>query len=279
MKELKQFLIELGICIAIGCLCLLFFYGDVRVGINNILVFFYPTKEIYFSLDKNKIPHEEVVIDTYDRKKLYGYLLYSPLTKTKKTTIFFTGNGGNVSNWYGYSVEMQKHVPVNVLIVDYRGYGKSTGIPDIKNSIKDTETIYDYLINRGCKPEDISAYGSSLGAPFALELALHRKLKGIVIQSSFTTLKSLSKKLYPWMPEFIIMNDLLNCETLIKKVQCPIFITHGELDDIIPVSNSYRLYELANEPKKLFIVKGAKHHDFDKHLDKEFFNALKNLFI
>ena len=249
---------------------------DVLENIHNSLIF-YPTKDFYSAPSDDGIDHEEVFIDTEDGEKLHGYFFPSR-EKTNKTFIYLHGNAQNVSTWYVAPVEIQKHVPVNALLIDYRGYGKSTGKPTIEGVIKDACEMYRYLIKRNYKSEDISVYGRSIGGAIALELGSREKVKSIVVQSSFTSLRDIAKEIYPIVPNVLVKNDFWNSKEIVKKINCPILISHGDKDEIVPVSHSYKLFELANEPKKLIILKDATHNDISDYLTSEYFQALENLF-
>ncbi len=250
---------------------------DLIDNLHSNLIF-YPSKEFFSSPAEAGVDFEEIFIETEDSEKLHGYFLPAK-NKTNNIMIYFHGNADNVSAWHEAPVEIQKHVSVNALIVDYRGYGKSTGKPTIQGVIKDAYAMYKYLIERGFKPNDISLYGRSLGGAIALELAIQEKVKSIVVQSSFSSLKDIAHDLYPMLPGLIIKNRFLNSKHLIKKINIPILISHGSLDEVVPVSHSYKLFELANKPKKLLILEGAMHNDISSYFNSEYFEALKDLFL
>ena len=251
---------------------------EILDNIYNSLIF-YPTKEFFSSPAQDGIEHEEVFINTSDGEKLHGYFFSAPGTKTNKTVIYLHGNAQNVSTWYIAPIEIQKHVPVNFLLVDYRGYGKSTGKPSTEGVITDAQAMYKYLLERGYKAEDISVYGRSIGGAVALELAVREKVKSVVVQSSFTSLKEIAKELYPFIPDALIKNDSWNSKELIKKINVPVLISHGDKDEIVKVSHSYKLYEMANEPKKIIILKDAAHNDLSSCFTDTYFNVLKELFL
>ena len=250
---------------------------DLIDALHNTLIF-YPTKDFYSSPANDGIPHEEVYIKTSGGETLHGYFLPRG-EKTNKVMLYLHGNAQNVSTWYLAPVEIQKHVPVNALLVDYRGYGKSTGKPTIEGVINDAVAMYDYLIQRGYKAENISLYGRSIGGAIALELANKVKVKSIVLQSTFTSLKDIAKEIYPVVPETLIKKNYWDSKELIKNIKCPALISHGDKDEIVSVRHSYKLYELANEPKKLIILKGATHNDISSYLNDEYFKTLREMFI
>ncbi len=254
---------------------------DILETLHSNLIF-YPSKELNSSPASEGIQYEEVYIDTSDGEKLYGYFLPSVgvgLKPSRTVMLYLHGNAENVSAWYMACTEIQKHVPVNSLIVDYRGYGKSTGTPSLDGVILDAKAMYKYLIDRGYKPGDISVYGRSIGGAIALELAACEKIKSVVVQSSFTSLKDIAKELYAFLPHELIKNNIWNSKELITKIKAPVLISHGDKDEIISINHSYKLYELANEPKKLIVLKGATHNDISSFLSEEYFKTLKEYFL
>ena len=254
---------------------------DIVENLHNSLIF-YPSKEFYSSPAQEGIEHEEVFIETLDGQELYGYFFpgrRSPGTSpADKVVIYLHGNAQNVGDWYPACTEIQKHVPINFLLVDYRGYGKSTGKPTIEGVVRDAQSMYKFLIKRGYVSDDISLYGRSIGGAIALELAVREKVKSVVVQSSFSSLRDIAKEVYPFIPEALIKNNFWNSKELIKKINVPVLISHGDKDEIVPISHSYKLYEFANEPKKLIVLKGASHNEISKYLNEEYFNVLKELF-
>lgn len=258
-------------------LFIIILFMDLIGELHNNLIFA-PTREIYSSPKDEGISHEEVYINTPDGEKLHGYFLPAK-EKTNKVVIYLHGNAQNVGDWYPAVLEVQKYVTVNFLLIDYRGYGKSTGKASLEGAIIDAQAMYKYLTDRGFKASDISLYGRSIGGAIALELAIREKVKGVVVQSSFTSLKDIAKYLYPWLPLVVVRNNVWNSKELIKKINCPVLISHGDKDEVVPVEHSYELFEAANEPKKLIILKGAAHNDISSYFNEEYFDLLEELFL
>lgn len=239
---------------------------------------FIPSKKVYSLPQEKGIKHEEVFIDTHDGEKLHGYFL--PAKKeTNKVVIFLHGHDLNVSRWFLAPVHLQEQVDVNFLVVDYRGYGKSSGKPTSKGLVIDSLAMYEYLKDKGYKSEDISVYGRSLGGGVALELASRVQVKSVIVQSSFSSMKEVIKFHLPYLPSFLIRNNLFNSEELIKKINAPVLISHGTMDERIPIEQVLRLYGSANEPKKLVLLPGAGHEHLKDFYTEEYFSALKELFL
>ncbi len=248
---------------------------DPRDWLRDYFIFA-PSKNINETKIKEGINLEEVFINTPDRERLHGYFIPASIP-TDKVMLYLHGNDENVSRWYLGPVNLQEHIPANALIVDYRGYGKSTGTPSGKGVIQDALSMYKYLIDKGYKPENISLYGRSLGGAVALELATKVKVRSVIIQSSFSSLRELLKFQLPKLPSFLIKNNLFNSIENIKKVKVPVLISHGTKDDIVPLDHGYKLYKDANEPKQLIVLNGAGHKHLKEFYTKEYFDTLKEL--
>lgn len=235
-----------------------------------------PSSIVYSSPEREGVISEEVFIDTSDGEKLHGYFLPAK-QKTNKVVIFLHGHDLNVSRWFLAPVHLQESVDVNFLIVDYRGYGKSTGRPSCNGLITDALAMYRYLIDKGYRSEDISVYGRSLGGAVALELASRVRVKSVVVQSSFSSLREIMKFHLPCLPSFLIKDDLFNSKELIKKVHVPVLISHGTNDKRVPLEHAKKLYDLANEPKKLVLLPGAGHEHLKDFFTKEYLEVLKKI--
>ena len=249
--------------------------ADLKEQITSKFTFA-PTKTKHKTPAERGIPHEEIFVKTPDDEKLHGYFLPAK-EKTDKVMLFFHGHDENVALWHLAPVNLQQHINVNALIVDYRGYGKSTGKPSTDGIITDALAMYDYLILRGFKPEDISVYGRSMGAAVALEVASRVPVRLVVFQSGFYSFKEHVKELYPYVPSCLIKDDFLDSASLIKKIKAPILICHGSKDERVHYNHAYRLFNIAPFQRKLIILEGAGHEHLKKFFTEEYFTTLKNL--
>lgn len=221
--------------------------------------------------------YEEVYVDTPDGEKLHGYFMLLK-EKTDKVMIYLQGRDENVSRWYLGPKNIQEHVPVNALIVGYRGYGNSSGEPSCKGVVTDALSMYQYLLDKGYKPENISLYGRSLGGAVALELASKVKVRSVVVQSSFSSLRDIMKYSHPFVPAILVNNKIFNSNKRIKEINAPVLICHGTKDDVVPVEHGCKLYNVANEPKKLIILPGAGHRHLKAFFNEEYYKVLRELF-
>ena len=226
----------------------------------------------------DNVPYERVEIETSDKKTLRGLFFPHPQVTTSKTVIYLHGNEGNVYSWWPDCVEMQKHVPVNILLVDYRGYGDSDDeMPTRASLSKDITANHDFLINRGVKPKDIYPYGISLGAVAAIILAASREVGAVAAGCPFASIREIAKDRYPPLAAFA-KNDLLNAKRIIKKVHVPFLIFHGIKDKDTPIRHTYMIYNAANNPKRILTFEEAE-HTLRSYFNEEYYSALRELFV
>mmetsp|Transcript_40280 Transcript_40280/g.85917 ORF Transcript_40280/g.85917 Transcript_40280/m.85917 type:complete len:395 (-) Transcript_40280:36-1220(-) len=176
------------------------------------------------------------------------------------------GNATDIGMMMGPYAELSKYCGVEVVGVEYSGYGMATGLPSSQNAVADLEAAYDYLIASGVLPEQIVAYGQSIGSGPALSLASRKNLGGVIVHSP---LLSGIKVIDPdpngcCRPScFFCCFDFYLNEKSMKSVNCPAFVIHGQLDDIIPFYHGQRL--AAATPKEFqetgYFPRNAGHND------------------
>jgi len=181
----------------------------------------------------------------------------------KGVILYFHGNAGNLSGWGEVALDFTKR-DYDVLIPDYRGFGKSTG--KIKNEEmlhRDAVVAYTYLKER--YPEkQIIIYGRSIGTGIAVYLAKSVMLRMIILESPFFSLKDLAKYHHPFMPTSLIgliLKYPMRTDLWIPDVTCPVYLFHGTNDDIVPYNSSERLLKLIKTEKELITIPGGGHND------------------
>ncbi len=223
------------------------------------------------------LKYNDIHIPLENGNSLYGW--YIPANKkTKKHIIYFHGSKGNLSLYLGGIKELHK-VGENILIVDYEGFGLSSGNPTIKNTINDGFAIYDFLLNyKHLKPEDISLFGYSYGGAIAIKVALKRKVYAILVESTFSSLNEIAVSKYSPLVSFIVSKHLLNTLSNIKQIDVPVIVAYAEKDQIIPTTHSINIYKNANSPKYLFKIKNAQHHNIFKFVSPNYIELIKSVF-
>jgi fermentation-respiration switch protein FrsA (DUF1100 family) len=181
------------------------------------------------------------------------------LVETDRVLLYLHGNGGNLTHRRDI-VERLVGLKLNVLIIDYRGYGRSEGAPSEEGLYADARAAWDYLTNtRGIPGGRIVIYGESLGGAVAVDLASKVKPCGLIVQSSFTSIADMAAELMPLVPRFVIRTKMDSREK-IARVSCPKLFVHSPADDVVPYKLGRRLFEAAPEPKRFYEIKGAPHN-------------------
>lgn len=236
--------------------------------IENFFIFF-PQSTFDFTPGGMQLNHEEVYFHTEDGKKLHGW--FFPLDSALPVILFCHGNAGNISHRL-FNVELLLKHKLQVFIFDYRGYGKSSGRPSEKGLYTDGLAAYDYLIKeRHILPGQIIIFGRSLGAAVAIEVALQKEIRSIIIESAFTSTKDMARAIWLFRPVSYFLPAHYNNQKKITDLDVPKLFIHGERDEIVPFSMGQRLFESAKAPKYFFPLKRAGHNDtFEVAGDKYF---------
>jgi fermentation-respiration switch protein FrsA (DUF1100 family) len=201
---------------------------------------------------------EEIVLKAADGTKLIAW--YLPAREPKPTLLYFTGNSGNVANRAGKIATIGSD-GYGVFMLNYRRYGGSEGRPTEARNAADAVSAYDCLRGLGVAPQDIVAYGESLGTAVATRLSLQRQVKALVLEAPFTSCVDVGQLMWTGLPLNLIMVDQYRTIDRIAEVKVPLFIVHGGRDNIIPLDLARRVYHRANEPKSLVVVPQAGHND------------------
>lgn len=158
---------------------------------------------------------------------------------------------------------------INVLTYDYPGYGTSGGSPSEENGYAAIDAAYDYMVEKGVRPETIILHGRSLGGAMAVELAPRKPVGGLIMESTFTGAFRVVTR-YPILP----FDKFKNLEKM-DKVKCPVLVIHGTNDWTIPAYHGQRLFEAANEPKQALWIEGAGHNNVDRTNERLYLETIK----
>ena len=204
---------------------------------------------------------------TADGLRLHGWLCV-PYRKskgelipvgTRMTLLWFHGNAGNLSHRYEM-IRMLIGIPVQIFIIDYRGYGRSEGSPSEAGLYEDARAAWSYLTSeRGISPDRIIVLGKSLGGVPAVDLASKVEPAGLIVQSSFTSAADMAAAVLPFYPRFLLRSKM-DSASKIGSVRCPKLFVHSPADEIVPFALGRKLYERAPEPKEFYEVAGAPHN-------------------
>ena len=187
--------------------------------------------------------------------------------KAKGVILYFHGNAGSLRTWGDVARDFTSQ-GYDILIPDYRGFGKSTGsISNEKQMLADGLAVYGYL--KKSYPENmIIVYGRSIGTGVATFVARSGKPGMLILESPFFSLTDLASYHYPFLPEGIISIFLkypFRTDLWLPEVASPVYLIHGTKDDIIPFDASARLESLIKSPHKLIRIEGGGHNNLSDY--------------
>lgn len=204
---------------------------------------------------------EEVTFPTSDGLTLGAWFVRPDPGTPRATIIVFNGNAGNRSYRAPLAAALRR-AGYAVLLFDYRGYGGNPGSPTEAGLIEDGRAARAYLAQRGDVDSSRLVYfGESLGTGVAVALAVEHPPAAMVLRSPYVSMLSLARKHYPFIPAGLVLKDRYRSDERIARVRAPILFVAGDRDAIVPLEQTRRLFELANEPKTLEVIPGADHND------------------
>ena len=217
---------------------------------------------------------EPVTFETSDGIELSGWFLAASGSSPRVTVLVFNGNAGN--RVYRAPLATALHEQgLQVLLVDYRGYGGNPGAPTEKGLALDSRAARAYLAGR----PDVDAsrlvyFGESLGTAVAVDLAVERPPAALILRSPFTSMTDLGRHHYPFLPVRLLLRDRFEAIDHIQRIHAPLLVIAGGRDRIVPIENSRRLYDAAVAPKTLLALPNADHNDDELLAGDEMIQAI-----
>ena len=190
--------------------------------------------------------------------KLSGLQLKLP--NPKGVVFFLHGNGGNLDSWF-INAEIYRQNNMDIVMVDYRGYGKSTGQIESEAQLHaDVRAAWDHIAPQYVGKKSV-IYGRSLGTGLAAKLSadLASLVDMTVLVSAYSSMQTLTREIYPFVPTALLRYPL-RTDQVVQQIKSPLLLIHGEQDTFIPPSHSQILKTLSPQAK-LLIVTGAMHND------------------
>jgi hypothetical protein len=217
---------------------------------------------------------EPVTFETTDGLRLNGWFVAASGPAPRVTVLVFNGNAGNRAHRAPLAAALQRH-GLQVLLVDYRGYGGNPGTPTENGLAADSRAARAYLVGR----PDVDAarivyFGESLGAAVAIDLAVEHPPVALVLRSPFTSMADVGQYHYPFLPVRLLLWDRFAAIDQIHRIRVPLLMIAGGRDRIVPVENSRRLYDAAVAPKMLLVLPNADHNDDELLAGEEMIRAI-----
>ena len=216
-------------------------------------------------------PHEELFLKPSDDALINA--IHYKAENPKGVILYFHGNAGDLSRWSKiteYFVEMN----YDVLVMDYRTYGKSQGKLSEDTLYSDAQFCYDYLLKQYSEG-NITLYGRSLGTGMASKLAIKNKPKQLILETPYYSILDVAKHRFPLFPIKSLLRYHFPNYEYVQKVKCPIAIIHGTSDKVVPYESGKKLSELNIDNLEFISIEGGGHNDLVQFEDYHL--AIQNL--
>ena len=259
-RSKKAFIIVFVLLNIYGLLCgVIYFFQESLIFLPTIL-----TQEHVYEMDHS---FEEITLEANDGAKLNG--LHFKVENSKGAILYFHGNAGNLQRW-GQLTEFFVEKGYSVIVMDYRGYGKSTGKKSMESLYNDAQIWYDYA-KQFYNEAELTVYGRSLGTTFATYVSSENKPKKLILESPFYSIEEVAKSRFPILPIKALLHYKFPTYQYINDVACPITIYHGTKDKVIAYQQGEKLFESIESDSKQFIsVPNGGHNDlvsFEEYFD------------
>jgi uncharacterized protein len=219
-----------------------------------------PSRQLVATPAEIGLGYEAPRIATADGEELDAWFL--PAQDERAVLLFFHGNAGNISHRLD-SLRIFNGLGLSVLILDYRGYGQSTGRPTEQGTYEDARAAWRHLVEERAVPaERIVLFGRSLGGAVATWLAVEHRPRGLIVESAFRSVPDLGAELYWFLPVRRLARLEYPVERLIGAVAAPVLIVHSREDEIIPFRHGEALYRAATAPKQMLELQGDHNTGF-----------------
>ncbi len=208
-------------------------------------------------------PFEELTISSPDGAQLNA--LYFTVPHPKGAILYFHGNKGSLKRWGAIAGKLTKY-GYNLIVMDYRGYGKSTGTRSEGNMQADARLWYREMQKRFSE-DSIVVYGRSLGSHFATLVSAENRPRHLILETPFTSITEVARRWFPFLPVKNLIRFEFNNLSLVQKVKSPLTVIHGTADRVVPYRLGKKLFDAAQGNKTLITIPGGSHHNLAEYED------------
>lgn len=234
------------------------------------------------NIDGEPIPFESNIIVTEDKENIHTWLLLQKNSNNVPTLVYFHGNAANMGFRLQNAAEMYAQVGINVLMVDYRGYGSSSGTPTEKGLQRDAEAVFSFAhTHTKLKGSPLVAFGRSLGGAVGIHIAskLPDVVKAVILENTFTSIPDMVDVLMPYVSplKFLVLRISWNSLRLIRNLKQPILFISGSIDELVPRSHMEALHRAASSSTltDFFSITGGSHNDSWIKAGSSYYKRLK----
>ena len=229
---------------------------------------FHPAREVDKTPAEVNLPYEDVRITTADGERIAGWFIPASASGTdgvssrQRVLLFFHGNAGNISHRLS-SLLIFHELGLAQLIIDYRGFGESSGSPSVNGTKLDARAAWEWLLReKGYSPEQVIIFGRSLGGGVAASLAAETEPAGLIMESTFISLKEVAKHMFPMMPVGLLLPQDYDTVANLEKMHIPVLFIHSPDDEVVPFAQGKALYDNYKGPGRFLQITGAHNNGF-----------------
>jgi fermentation-respiration switch protein FrsA (DUF1100 family) len=224
------------------------------------LLLFHPSKYPNGDWKPKELKFEDVWFEAKDGRRLHGW--YCPCEKPRAVVLFAHGNAGNLSHRSSSMRYFQKELRVSSLFFDYRGYGRSEGVPTVEGALQDGRAARTALARRAeVKEAKVVLMGRSLGGAVVVQLAAEAAPRGLILECTFSSLRDVAEHHYPKL-SWLVPAKRLDSVAQLARYRGPLLQSHGDADKLVPYALGRKLFEAAKGGQARFVrIPGGDHND------------------
>lgn len=231
------------------------------------ILYFFQEKFMFFP----KVLDKEFVFQfsgTFQEKSLqigndniHGLLF--TVKDSRGVILYLHGNAGAMDTWGDVAAELAAKTSYDVWMVDYPGYGKSTGKIRSQEQLLEMTRSLVAEVRKTLPEQKLIIYGRSVGSGMAVAAAAENKVEGLILETPYTSLLDMAKLRFAWFPQ-ILLKYTMPSKQWITKVQVPVLILHGDQDQVIPAEMGYALAQ--SSPKaSCVLIPGGTHSNLSEY--------------
>ncbi len=232
---------------------------------------FKPEKLKQDFLYKYDVPFNELFFDIEEGVRINGLHFY--VKNPNGLILYFHGNTRSIKGWSKYAKDFYRY-KYDVVMVDYRGFGKSTGKRNEDEMLNDMQVVYDTLAVQ-YHENHIILYGRSLGSGFATKLASENNPRYLILDAPYYSFTKAVQRFIPILPMRFVLRYRLQTDKWIKKVNCHTYILHGTKDWLIPIKQSEQLQAINSRKITLIRIHGGRHNNLPSY--PEYHNFIRDI--
>ncbi len=219
------------------------------------------------------LPFKELFFEVEPGVRINGLHFYCK--NPNGLVLYLHGNTRSIKGWGKYAIDFYRF-NYDVVLVDYRGFGKSTGKQSEKSIVQDLQFVYRSLADE-FRENHLLVYGRSFGSGFATKIAAENSPRYLILDSPYYSFKKLVQRFLPFIPNSILLKYHIRTDKWIRKVNCHTYIIHGTKDLLIPIKHSEMLQKLNPRKITLIKIKGGGHNNLPSF--PEYHNFLRDILL